>query len=438
MPSLVPATKSKMSTASKPLKIAIIGGGLGGLSLALGLYHQKVAFHIYEAAEAFSEIGAGIAFGANTIRALKLIDPAIEAGLRRCSTVSSVLEKDLYIRFEYLMDSRNGNGKQAGDHIVDVLSPGWGQQFVHRARFLEELVKLLPEGVASFRKTLESIEEMPEGVKLRFSDGVVVEADAVVGADGIRSHVRQSILGSDAAYAPRFAQEYAYRGLAPMDVAKGFLGEKAADAHLWMGYGKYCICYPVDGGKVLNLVAAKRCEEDWIDKEWKVETTQEQMMEDFGDTMDDMKNFIHAVAKPVKWALFDMPQLPYFQKDGKIVLLGDSAHASTPHQGAGASMAIEDGYVLSQLLGEAKSTAELRAVFRAYERVRKPRTERLVSTSAQAGRIEMLMEGGVGDDLEKCRANLQARWRWIWDIDLEDHVADAKRHMISFLNLEKS
>ena len=420
-----------LASQPKPFKIAIVGGGLGGLALAVGLRRRNVPFHIYEAAPKFDEIGAGVAFASNTVRALKLINPDLEAGVERCATHSSSSDNpDVWLRYMYGVNSRNGNRRKAGDHMFDIKAPGFGQLFVHRARFLDELVRLLPQSSASFRKSLKHIEEVDCGVGLNFGDGTEVKADAVVGCDGIRSRVREILLGTDNTKSyPTFADAYAYRGLAPMDLAKNVLGEHAVNGHLWMCYNKYCITYPVDGGRFLNMVAITSTGTGWEGSEWRMRTTHEEMMKDFADVGDTLRKLIDRIAKPTRWALFDMPPIPTYHRQGRIVLLGDSAHAATPHQGNGAGMAMEDACVLSHLIGKAQRAEDLKSAFAAYQSVRKPRVEKLVATSRETGLIDMFKHESIGDDPVKAAENMQERYKWIWNLDIENHVRCAEKNI---------
>lgn len=216
-----------------PFSIAVAGGGggIGGLALAIGLRHQDVPVHIYEAAPAFAEVGAGVAFGRNAMRAMSLIEPAIEAGFQRRATTNGWRDKQkTWFDVSYGMDSRNGNGKKAGDLICPVTT-AWepAQGSIHRARFLDELVGLVPEGCASFGKRVEVVEETEGGARLRFRDGTSAEHTAVIGCDGIKSRTRKIVLGEGRAESTAvFTGKYAYRGLVPMEKAVGLLGEELA------------------------------------------------------------------------------------------------------------------------------------------------------------------------------------------------------------------
>lgn len=125
------------------------------------------------------------------------------------------------------------------------------------------------------------------------------------------------------------------------------------------------------------------------------------------------------------WALFDHPPAPAFYK-GRLCLLGDAAHATTPHQGAGAGQAIEDALVLSNLLGQVKSPADLEGAFKAYDAVRRPRSQRVVTTSREASHLYELENESIGYDLDKARKELEVRCKWIWDEDLSTQVKAAQ------------
>lgn len=219
------------SSSKTPISLAIVGGGIGGLCLAVALARQQhIWVHVYEAAPAFSEIGAGVGLGPNALRAMALLDPAIRAGYERCQTTNfaSPEEQGRFFNFRYGMERPVGK-VVAGQLICEVRSGGVTSS-VHRARFLNELVRLMPEGVASFDKRLVGIdEEEGEGVLLRFADGTMARHDAVVGCDGVKSQVRKVLLGEgDKASEPVFSGHYCYRGLVPAEKAIEILGEDLA------------------------------------------------------------------------------------------------------------------------------------------------------------------------------------------------------------------
>lgn len=132
--------------------------------------------------------------------------------------------------------------------------------------------------------------------------------------------------------------------------------------------------------------------------------------------------------KPDVWALFDHAPAPTYYK-GRLALLGDAAHASTPHQGAGAGQAIEDGFVLSNLLGDAASVSDIEKGFRAYDAVRRPRSQKVVTTSRDAASLYEFEDVDVGTDLSKISERLRTRCGWIWNEDLPAQLEQARKIM---------
>jgi salicylate hydroxylase len=179
-----------MAPQSTKLEIAIIGGGMVGLCTALGLLSRGITPRIYEATAKYEEIGAGVALSPNAISALHLISPQVKAAVESCITKNlSEEEGDTWFTVRY-----GGTPGDEEDFIMKIKTideAKTGMSSVHRARFLEKLVTLIPEGVKRFNKRLVGIEEVVEKGRLRleFSDETFEEADAVLGADGIHSRV---------------------------------------------------------------------------------------------------------------------------------------------------------------------------------------------------------------------------------------------------------
>jgi salicylate hydroxylase len=218
-----------VSTVPKPFSLAIVGGGIGGLCLAVALVSHNIPVHVYEAAPAFTEIGAGVGLGPNALRAMALMDPAIFRGYKRCETShASPEERKRFFNFRYGMEKPSRDGMIAGRLICDLRSQSETSS-VHRARFLQELLNLLPEGAASAGKRLTGIDEEGSGVLLKFSDGTEARHDAVVGCDGIKSQVRKILLGEGHPTSEAvFSGKYCYRGLVPAAKAIEILGEDLA------------------------------------------------------------------------------------------------------------------------------------------------------------------------------------------------------------------
>jgi salicylate hydroxylase len=134
---------------------------------------------------------------------------------------------------------------------------------------------------------------------------------------------------------------------------------------------------------------------------------------------------------PSQWAIFEHPHISTYTRS-RVAILGDAAHASTPHQGAGAGQAIEDALVLAELLGDPHviTPEHVVAAFEAYDAVRRPRSQRAVTSSAENGYLLCLQLDGVGDDGEKIKKAMQERLQWLWDLGVEEHVEKARGIML--------
>ncbi|CAO2656136.1 Nn.00g049390.m01.CDS01 [Neocucurbitaria sp. VM-36] len=424
------------TTSSKPYSLAIVGGGISGLTLAITLLQYDVPLTIYEAAPSFSEIGAGVAFGPNAGRAMELMSPKIYNAFTKCKT-SNVWEAQQDSWFTIRVgDARKADkdgyvkeGKKVGDKLFDVpLTSGGGRGGVYRAHFLDELVKDVPAGIAKFDKRLVELKDAQDGsgdMVLHFADGTTAQHSAVIGCDGIKSKTRTWLLGNEdpAAHAV-FSGKYAYRGLIPMDKASELLGEEVAqNSQIFLGYHGHLLTFPIEKGKTMNVVAFNSCE-TWDQEKWVVTTSKEEMDSDFAEWGPHVQKIVGAMEKPDVWALFMHPPCNTYTK-GRVCLLGDAAHATTPHQGAGAGMCIEDSYILANLVKEANNVEDVKKAFRAFDAVRRERTQKNVTTSKEGGMMydfELL-----GDDLDKIEENFLNRMGWIWNIDLEEQLSQAKK-----------
>jgi salicylate hydroxylase len=429
--------------------IAIVGGGLGGLALAIGLLKHGIHVHIYEAAAEFAEIGAGVAFGPNSTRALALIDQELIEGYKKHATFNEDRERDhTFISIRWGVDEERkapenvgkdvGNGAKAGDliwHLDDKWAPEGATKLgvrtrscIHRARLLDVLVSLLPAGIASFGKSFESLETQPDGtIKLQFEDRTTAMASAVIGCDGIKSKVRSHVCGSD--IDATYVGEYAYRAMVPKAEAEKALGaELARNGQLYCGYGAYIVTYPVEHGEFTNMVAIPHELGDawsWDHQEWTVPATTDEFVRKYQGWIPALVDVFKRHCQPMKWALFNLQHdAPYFK--GRVCLLGDSAHAATPHLGAGAGMAMEDAYILSNLIAAVKGSDDIESAFTAYDEVRRPRTQKLIELSRLSGLIIEFLMPDVGDDVRKVREKYEEWYQWLWHEDLEAQLETAK------------
>lgn len=299
---------------------------------------------------------------------------------------------------------------------------------VHRAKLLDELVGLLPEGSASFNKTFVGFTEngsgMEEGVNLTFADGSTATASAIVACDGIKSPTRKLLHGSDAG--PEYSGFFGYRAMAPREDYERVMGrELAATGNLFLYPSGYTIAYPVEHGSALNMFATcARSEGVWKDKEWRVPSEEGELVQACKDVHPGIVKLLVEHGNGETWAMFHSPHdKPYYR--GRVCLLGDSAHATTPHMGAGAGMAIEDAYILSGLLGSVRSSTDVERVFQAYDTARRARTQDIISRSKDNVPKYMAISTAEGSDLSRFRDESQETYRRLFDFDLDQSLRNA-------------
>lgn len=221
-----------MTAPKKNFHVAIVGGGIAGVTLAIALYHRNISVTIYEQAHEFAEVGAGVSFSPNAVQAMNFCHEGIYNAFEKVCTRNLWPTKQK-VWFDYLDGYQKGpNPANGGRQDIEfTISNSLGQNGVHRAHFLDELIKLVPREISRFNKRLEDIHERVSDGKLilKFADGSEDEADVVIGCDGIKSQVRQIIVGADHPSAkPSYTHKYAYRGLVPMDKAVEAIGEELA------------------------------------------------------------------------------------------------------------------------------------------------------------------------------------------------------------------
>ncbi|KAI6832635.1 salicylate hydroxylase [Hortaea werneckii] len=426
-------------TQGKPT-IAIVGGGISGATLAIALIRRGINVTVYEQAHAFGEIGAGVAFSPNSVRAMQACSPDIYNAFEKvCTTNQWPSKKNIWFEFSDSMDQNQAVGQEKR---LFTLYNDTGANAVHRAHFLDELVKLIPEGVTQFKKLLDTIEQTSADSKvtLKFHDGTTAEADAVIGCDGIKARTRAWMLGDDHPGAPPvYTYKYAYRGLIPMERAVEALGEdNAKNSKMHLGRDGHVLTFPVNHGSMMNVVATTN--KDWEHSKLTVPSQKEQVYEDFKDFGPTVKKIIDMLEPNLDcWAIFDTGAhpMPAYNK-GRVCCVGDAAHATSPHHGAGAGICIEDAAVMADLLADRQVNAAgskgLTAAFQAFSDTRKGRTQWLVQSSRREGDLYEWRADGVGDDFEKIHQECKQRCEIIWDGQINDMIREAKSRLNSILS----
>lgn len=432
----VPAHTDQDHDAGYP--IAIVGGGLGGLALAVGLIKHGINVHIFEAAQKFSQIGAGIAFGPNSAKALGLIDERLLEGYKRFATFNEGVGcEGNFITLRWGMDERRENGKKAGEFMTHIEDDRYeeiaksigvrSRSCIHRARLLEVLVSMIPEGTTSFGKAFERVEEQSDGaLELHFADGSTFMASAIIGCDGIKSEVRKFVCDSNVE--AEYRKEFALRAVVPRLEAAELLGhELAFNGQIYCGYSAHIVTYPIEQGAYVNMAALPRdmSESTAWGEQWTVPSAKDDFDRFLGGFFPPLVKLMKKHSLPQKWALLDLEHSNIYYK-GRICLLGDSAHAALPHVGGGAGMALEDAYILSNLIAHVGGLEGIEGAFMAYDAVRRPRTQKHIKRSRYSGLLTCLM-AEVGNEPLALKEELEGScFKWLWYEDLEAQLEHAK------------
>lgn len=290
------------TTPEKQFHVAIIGGGIAGLTLAVALHRRNIPATLYERAAKFEEIGAGVSFAPNAIQAMKSCHPGIHDAFEKVCTRNG-WESKQKVWFDFV-DGMEPTGEK---DIGFTISTNLGQNGVHRAHFLDELAKLLPEDRVCFGKEINNITQGADGkMIMTFTDGTEASVDGVIGCDGIRSRVRQFVVGaSDPSVHPSYSHKYAYRGMVPMNKAIEAIGEeRALNATMFvsnhaalptpsqhndqkclrtiqMGPDGHVLTFPVAHGEKLNIVAFRTTPKQWEEPRMTKSASREDALRDF-------------------------------------------------------------------------------------------------------------------------------------------------------------
>jgi salicylate hydroxylase len=343
-------------------RIAIIGGGIGGLSAALALHRRGMDVTVYEQSPSLGEIGAGVGLGPNAVKALRAL------GLE-----SDVIAIGNSAEWQIMRSWRDGRIISRQPVAATTAKFGAPHLTVHRADLLNILARSLPERLIRTAARCVAVVPDSNGAVARFADGSEIESDIVIGADGIHSAVRASLFGPEA---PRFTGCLCYRGLIPAADVPSSVNRK--DMTLWMGPHGHIVHYPVRRGELLNVVAHYDSDA-WTEESWTRKCEQSEVAATYSRWHESLQHLIKSNPTWYKWALYDREPLERWSV-GRATLLGDSAHAMLPYLGQGAAMAIEDGCVLAACLSAADDPG---TALETYEQLRKPRTRRTVLASRQ-------------------------------------------------------
>lgn len=346
-------------TFTAPLDIAIIGGGIGGLSAAIALQRSGHRVTVYEQAAQFMRVGADVNLTPNAVRALDGL--GVGAGLRRTGARPT-------FRISRDWDTGAETSRLPMGHTAEKVY-GAPQLTLHRADLLSVLAQALAADSMRFSKRLSRLTQDAGGVDLHFEDGSTARHAVVIGADGIHSRVRAALFGPEQ---PRFTGVVSYRSVIPTERVRHVPEIEAFTK--WWGPNPHSqiVTFPLSLGQE-TFVFATTGQSDWTEESWTSPGDVEELRRVYHDYHPDARALLQACDSVMKSALYERDPLPRWSV-GRATLLGDASHPMLPFMAQGAGMAIEDAVVLSRAIDQ---IADVPSALKSYEEARRERTAQI-------------------------------------------------------------
>jgi salicylate hydroxylase len=381
---------------SKPLRAAIIGGGISGLSAANALIRRGIDVTVYEQAPALGEVGAGVFTYPNALRPVErmgLGDAFAQVGAK-------VGPGSEYYRMD---------GTLVGK-VLTTDSSGWnGMYGMHRADLLNIFANVIPPSAIRTGHRCIGFEQDRRAAHVKFDNGNEAEADVVIACDGIHSTLQQFVVETSP---PEYSGSRAYRGL--IEAKK--LPNWRKEAHqIWMGDGKHFMVFPVRRGELLNYVGFVPTSTETAES-WSAIGDRDELAASFEGWDRPVVELLDKVETCFWWGLYDRRPLGSWT-NGRLVLLGDAAHAMLPHLGQGANQGIEDGVALAVFL-ERRGPGEVVDILPAYEKFRRERTD-VVQAEARKNGLRYDSRTGSLEQRDKEIASSAILRKWLYDYDVE-------------------
>lgn len=394
--------------------IAVAGAGIGGLAAAIALAQRRAKVRVFERAEALEDVGAGIQVGPNGVAVLEAL------GLRDAAEKCAALPEAIELRD--FSTERTVAKLPLGQHCVSRYGrPYW--QF-HRADLLAVLEAGAREAGVEivFGAPVTDVSQSETGCHLRYGQGGQWDAAAVICADGVRSELRAGCFGGHEA---EFSGHVAWRGL--VDMAKLPEGLFPPGACVTMGPGRHVVTYPLRGHTLMNFVAIEE-RSQWVAEGWSQKDDVESLRAAFAGWSGAVETLLNAVDETWLWGLFAHPPLKTWV-NGRMALLGDACHPMLPFLAQGATMGLEDAWVLAAELDVAD---DINRGLQAYEFRRKSRTTRVQKTASRSGWIYHLGPGrrelahiGLAAMSALAPGQLLGRFDWLYGADVVSAEATA-------------
>ena len=387
------------------MRILIVGAGIGGLTAALALLRDGHDVAVCEQAEKLAELGAGVQISANGARVLFAL--GLEDAIRAVWSEPAGKEIRLW---------NSGETWKLFDLGAESVARYGAPYFmIHRADLhtaLIDAVRALKPDAIRLGARATGFKDDGKTVTLHLASGEHMTGDALIGADGVHSRIRNILAGDDKA---EFTGCMAWRGLVPVEQLPAHMRRNVGVN--WVGPGGHVINYFLRRGEIFNFVGI--VERDWRVESWTERGTREECAADFRGWNEDIHAIIRSIAEPYKWALLGRTPLTRFSH-GRATLVGDAAHPTLPMLAQGANMAIEDGMVLARCLSACQDAETALA---RYDAARVERTAKLVRG---ANEMAKRFHNPALADAAGAKAYVDAQWNeetvkqrydWIFSYD---------------------
>lgn len=323
---------------SRKEHILFVGGGIAGLTAAIAVARAGFAATLLESAPEFGEVGAGLTLSPNAMKGL--------AHIGLCDEVARAGVEPTRQRIQHWQDGRTLVAVQREDQRAKYGAP---YVTIHRADLHAVLVEAARRAGVALHTGAAVV--ATEGTTALLADGRRFSGDALIGADGLKSVVRQRF----EPVAAHFTGHVAWRAMVPVTPAVADLADYPG---MHIGPGRMVLRYIVRGGQMMNIVFFAR-QPGWNQEGWAIPADPAELRATYAGWCEALGRLIDAACTvPLyKWAINARSALPDWIVDGRVALLGDAAHAMTPFMGQGAACGIEDAVVLARALA-ASSTIE--------------------------------------------------------------------------------
>jgi salicylate hydroxylase len=362
--------------APRSLKVLIAGGGIGGITAALALRRRGIEAVLFEQADAFRQVGAGIQVSSNAVRVLRGLDLADT--LARVAVYPEARDYRAWDSGERLFWTPLGARAEA--HF------GAPYYHVHRADLLDVLLSGLGDAHCHLNARVASFEQDANGVAVTVGDGRSFAGDALIGADGIHSTVRGQLFGAEY---PRYTGNVAWRGLVPAERVAHLGLERVTG--VWMGPDRSIVQYYVSSGRTFNWIGISRSAEPGRES-WLAEGKIEDALAEYAGWHSTVRAVIGATPRVLRQALYDREPLPDWRL-GRAALLGDAAHPMLPFYAQGAAQSIEDAAVIAGCLAQAPQDPP--AALARYVRLRQPRTAWMQDLSRREEKLYQMTDAAA-------------------------------------------